>query len=183
MASLVRNEPDLSGIWHVASAPITKYELLKLVNRHYYLGVELACDEKFAIDRRLDADLAARGVDAWVDRFDRDGAARRDHLAIGQDAIRSAAASMFVATAGARLERAPIASGLSPAGDLGYTVGRSRERAAGADRDSGSDSGSGDEERPGQRGYVTVWRRQADGGWRALFDLTLASSRLVGQTR
>ena len=54
MASLVRNQPELSGIWHVASAPITKYELLKLVNRHYDLGVELACDQKFAIDRRLD---------------------------------------------------------------------------------------------------------------------------------
>ena len=54
MATLVRNEPALSGIWHVASEPITKYELLKLVNRHYNLGVELACDSNFAIDRRLD---------------------------------------------------------------------------------------------------------------------------------
>ena len=54
MAMLVRSAPDLSGIWHVASAPITKYELLTLVNRHYGLGVELACDRKFAIDRRLD---------------------------------------------------------------------------------------------------------------------------------
>lgn len=54
MAMLVRSHPGLSGIWHVASAPITKYELLKLVNRHYDLGVELACDEKFTIDRRLD---------------------------------------------------------------------------------------------------------------------------------
>ena len=54
MATLVRNEPDLSGVWHVASEPINKYELLKLVNRHYNLGVELACDKNFAIDRRLD---------------------------------------------------------------------------------------------------------------------------------
>ena len=54
MATLVRNEAGLSGIWHVASAPITKYELLKLVNRHYDLGIDLACDEKFTIDRRLD---------------------------------------------------------------------------------------------------------------------------------
>lgn len=54
MAMLVRDEPELSGIWHVASAPITKYDLLQLVNRHYDLGVDLACDTKFAIDRRLD---------------------------------------------------------------------------------------------------------------------------------
>ena len=48
------DEPELSGIWHVASEPITKYELLKLVDHHYHLGVDLACDEKFTIDRRLD---------------------------------------------------------------------------------------------------------------------------------
>jgi dTDP-4-dehydrorhamnose reductase len=54
MATLVRKEPELHGIWHVASEPITKYELLKLVNRHYNLGVDLACDKTFAIDRRLD---------------------------------------------------------------------------------------------------------------------------------
>ncbi len=54
MATLVRDEPDLGGIWHVASEPITKYELLKLVDRHYNLGIELACDRNFAVDSRLD---------------------------------------------------------------------------------------------------------------------------------
>jgi dTDP-4-dehydrorhamnose reductase len=54
MATLVRHEAGLSGIWHVASAPITKYELLKLVNRQYDLGVDLTCDTEFTIDRRLD---------------------------------------------------------------------------------------------------------------------------------
>jgi dTDP-4-dehydrorhamnose reductase len=54
MATLVRDEPGLDGIWHVASAPITKYDLLQLVNRQYDLGVDLACDTNFTIDRRLD---------------------------------------------------------------------------------------------------------------------------------
>jgi dTDP-4-dehydrorhamnose reductase len=54
MAMLVRNEPDLSGMWHVASTAITKHELLRLVNHHFNLGVELACDQTFTVDRRLD---------------------------------------------------------------------------------------------------------------------------------
>jgi dTDP-4-dehydrorhamnose reductase len=46
--------PQLHGVWHVASDPITKYELLALVNRHFGLGIELIRDEKFVMDRRLD---------------------------------------------------------------------------------------------------------------------------------
>src|SRR5262249_24689694 len=45
--------PHLHGIWHVASDPISKYELLALVNRHFGLGVELVRDEKSKVDRRL----------------------------------------------------------------------------------------------------------------------------------
>ena len=51
---LVIDYPQLHGIWHVASEPITKYKLLALVNHHFGLGIELIRDEKFVIDRRLD---------------------------------------------------------------------------------------------------------------------------------
>lgn len=51
---LVTDHPQLHGIWHVASDPITKYELLALVNRHFGLGIELIRDERFVTDRRLD---------------------------------------------------------------------------------------------------------------------------------
>lgn len=54
LATLVRTEQDLSGLWHVASTVITKYDLLTLVNQHFSLGVELACDQTFRVDRRLD---------------------------------------------------------------------------------------------------------------------------------
>jgi dTDP-4-dehydrorhamnose reductase len=58
MAGLIErlaiNYPQLHGIWHVASDPITKYELLALINRHFGLGIELMRDEKFVMDRRLD---------------------------------------------------------------------------------------------------------------------------------
>ena len=52
--SLATDHPQLDGIWHVASDPITKYELLSLVNHHFSLGIELDRDENFVIDRRLD---------------------------------------------------------------------------------------------------------------------------------
>jgi dTDP-4-dehydrorhamnose reductase len=53
-ARLIVKHPDLDGIWHVASTPISKYDLLALVNRHYRLGVALDRDDSFAVDRRLD---------------------------------------------------------------------------------------------------------------------------------
>jgi dTDP-4-dehydrorhamnose reductase len=51
---LIIEYPELDGLWHVASAAISKYDLLALVNRHYGLGITLARDENFVIDRRLD---------------------------------------------------------------------------------------------------------------------------------
>ena len=51
---LIVEYPELDGLWHVASAAISKYELLRLVNLHYRLGVTLARDESFVLDRRLD---------------------------------------------------------------------------------------------------------------------------------
>jgi dTDP-4-dehydrorhamnose reductase len=51
---LATDHPQLHGIWHVASTPISKYDLLALVNRHFGLGIELVRDEKFVTDRRLD---------------------------------------------------------------------------------------------------------------------------------
>jgi dTDP-4-dehydrorhamnose reductase len=53
-ARLIVEHHDLDGIWHVASAPISKHDLLALVDRHYRLGVTLDRDDGFAIDRRLD---------------------------------------------------------------------------------------------------------------------------------
>jgi dTDP-4-dehydrorhamnose reductase len=51
---LAVNHPELDGLWHVASAPISKYELLELVNRHYRLAIALDRDTNVAVDRRLD---------------------------------------------------------------------------------------------------------------------------------
>jgi dTDP-4-dehydrorhamnose reductase len=53
--NLVRNHPQLSGLYHVSSGPINKYDLLTLVNDAYAAGVTIERDEDFKIDRSLDS--------------------------------------------------------------------------------------------------------------------------------
>lgn len=48
--------PDLSGVYHVAAAPISKYDLLRLVAEVYGKSIEIAPDDQFVIDRSLNAD-------------------------------------------------------------------------------------------------------------------------------
>lgn len=54
---------DLSGLYHVASDPISKYDLLRLVAEVYDKGIEIVPDDRVVIDRSLRADrfLAATG--------------------------------------------------------------------------------------------------------------------------
>ena len=52
---LIRAHPTLEGLWHVSGGPISKFDLLQMVNRVYGLGWEIARDEGFFCDRRLDS--------------------------------------------------------------------------------------------------------------------------------
>lgn len=58
LSRLVRDvvlpRPELSGLYHVASAPIKKYDLLKLVAATYGKAIEIAPDDSVRIDRSLD---------------------------------------------------------------------------------------------------------------------------------
>jgi dTDP-4-dehydrorhamnose reductase len=60
VSKLITEQPQLDGVWHVASEPISKYELLQMLNKHYSLGVTLERDEKFFCDRRLDGSNFAK---------------------------------------------------------------------------------------------------------------------------
>ena len=53
--NLIRNHPKLSGLYHVSSNPISKYDLLTLVNNAYASDVAIERDEDFKIDRSLDS--------------------------------------------------------------------------------------------------------------------------------
>ena len=51
----VAPQPDLRGLYHVSAAPITKYELLKLVGEVYGKAIEVQPDDRLVIDRSLDS--------------------------------------------------------------------------------------------------------------------------------
>ena len=55
IGDIIKNYPDLQGLYHLSSEPINKFELLSLVNEAYQLGISIETDENFEIDRSLDS--------------------------------------------------------------------------------------------------------------------------------
>ena len=55
VAWLIRAHPALEGLWHVSGEPISKFDLLRMVNRVYGLDIEIVPDEIFSCDRTLDS--------------------------------------------------------------------------------------------------------------------------------
>jgi dTDP-4-dehydrorhamnose reductase len=53
IATIITDHRELSGVWHVASEPISKFDLLTLVKQTYGLAVEIEPDESFVCDRTL----------------------------------------------------------------------------------------------------------------------------------
>ncbi|MCA1594057.1 MAG: sugar nucleotide-binding protein, partial [Acidobacteria bacterium] len=66
LARIITEHADLSGVWHVAAAPVNKFDLLTLIKEVYGLKVEIEPDESFVCDRSLDDTRfrAATGFDA-----------------------------------------------------------------------------------------------------------------------
>lgn len=60
LAQIIRDiiipRPDLSGLFHVAAAPISKFDLLSLVADVYNKKIEIVPDERLVIDRSLNAE-------------------------------------------------------------------------------------------------------------------------------
>ncbi|HLP97534.1 MAG TPA: SDR family oxidoreductase [Sideroxyarcus sp.] len=60
LAQIVRDvvipRTDLSGVYHVAAQPISKYDLLKLIASVYGKTIEIVPDDKLVIDRSLNAE-------------------------------------------------------------------------------------------------------------------------------
>lgn len=71
---ILREHPNLHGIWHVASGPISKYDLLKLVKRAMKLDITIEPDESFTCDRSLNAqkfcDATGFAPPSWPDVID-----------------------------------------------------------------------------------------------------------------
>ncbi len=55
LADVIEHHPDLNGLYHVAGAAITKYDLLVMLNEAFGAGVMITPDDSVVIDRTLDA--------------------------------------------------------------------------------------------------------------------------------
>jgi len=74
MRDIVIPRPDLHGVLHIASTPISKFNLLCLIVKRYKLDVEVIPDESVIIDRTLSADkfnkLVSYAPPSWADMID-----------------------------------------------------------------------------------------------------------------
>lgn len=61
---LIREQPTLEGLWHVAAEPISKYALLQAVRERYGRGAPIVPWDAFQCDRRLDGS-AFRARTGW----------------------------------------------------------------------------------------------------------------------
>lgn len=52
---VVLRRPELRGVYHVSAAPISKFELLKLIAQEYGRNIEISVDDSVVIDRSLDS--------------------------------------------------------------------------------------------------------------------------------
>ena len=53
IVSLIQKQPTLSGLYHVSSEPITKYDLLRLMSKIFGVSVEIQPYSGVSIDRSL----------------------------------------------------------------------------------------------------------------------------------
>jgi dTDP-4-dehydrorhamnose reductase len=64
IATVIREQLPLSGVWHVAGVPIAKHDLLALVRDTMRLDIDLVPDDAFIIDRSLDG-TRFRNATGW----------------------------------------------------------------------------------------------------------------------
>jgi len=56
IAMIVSKYPQMNGVWHIASEPISKFELLSIVKKVYGLNIQIEPDESVVVDRSLNAE-------------------------------------------------------------------------------------------------------------------------------
>ena len=52
---IILEHPNLEGLWHISSDPITKYQLLNMMNQAFNLGITIEKEETFICDRSLNS--------------------------------------------------------------------------------------------------------------------------------
>jgi ketosteroid isomerase-like protein len=114
-----------------------------------------------ATDRAFDAATAARGEDgfAWFIADDMTTIRENEDVVHGKPGFVEGWKKIF-STPGMSVRWQPEMARISDDGTMGYTVGAYQvlRKQDGAESQVGSGK------------YVTIWRRQADGAWKAVFD-------------
>lgn len=71
---LINEYPECSGLYHVSSEPISKYELLKLIRKKLQLNIEVLPDDTFQCNRSLNSERFRREFNysppSWEDMID-----------------------------------------------------------------------------------------------------------------
>lgn len=114
------------------------------------------------VDRDFDQATADQGVEGWVAYFTEEGMMlpAGENLVRGKAAIREEMAPVF-GDPSFSLRWSPTAAEISQSGDLGYTYGA--YVATSVDKEGKSVLRYGK--------YVTIWKKQADGSWKAAVDI------------
>ncbi len=55
ISNLIADHPGLNGLYHISSEPISKFELLVLLNKYYKANVDIEASGEIVIDRSLDS--------------------------------------------------------------------------------------------------------------------------------
>ena len=113
-------------------------------------------------DRAFDAATATGGAKAWASFFAEDGKMFRGNGTItqGRPAI-EALMKPFLSQPGTTLRWKPTFADVASSQDLGYTTGESITRTK--DEKGQMLEGTGR--------YVTIWKKQRDGSWKAALDI------------
>lgn len=79
LVEIISRHPGLQGVWHVAGPPISKFDLLRLVQKTYALDIDVEPDEAFVCDRSLngsrfeaDTGICAPSWPAMIERMHAD---------------------------------------------------------------------------------------------------------------
>ena len=67
---ILQHHRHLSGIWHLASAPINKFDLLTRLNARLGLNVTIERDESFVCDRSLDGSRLVKETNLCIPNWD-----------------------------------------------------------------------------------------------------------------
>ena len=113
-----------------------------------------------AADAQFDSDVAARGLDAWLDWFEDDVATwRNKEIVHGKETYRTTIGPLLVKPGNA-LRWVPLFA--DGDGAFGFTTGRWALHSRTDDgKDAIAETGT----------YCTVWHKQPDGKWKVVFDL------------